>query len=233
MGVSFAIPIEVAMNVADQLRTTGKVSRGWLGVLIQDVTKDLAESFGMKQPSGALISRVIPDSPAEKAKLKPGDIIMEFNGRKLVNSSELPPLVGSSKVDKAAKLSVLRQGTMVELDVTIGELPAEDEIEERTGNLEQTSNKTLGIMVKELTQEQVEKGHMSNGGVLVYEVGSGVGRSSGIRRGDIIKMIDGQKIGSVKDFKEVVKNLKPGNNVAVLVQRRSGPVFLALKMPNK
>jgi serine protease Do len=233
MGLSFAIPIEVAMNVADQLRTTGKVSRGWLGVLIQDVTKDLAESFGMKQPSGALISRVIPDSPAEKAKLKPGDIIMEFNGRKLVNSSELPPLVGSSKVDKAAKLSVLRQGTMVELDVTIGELPAEDEIEERTGNLEQTSNKTLGIMVKELTQEQVEKGHMSNGGVLVYEVGSGVGRSSGIRRGDIIKMIDGQKIGSVKDFKEVVKNLKPGNNVAVLVQRRSGPVFLALKMPNK
>jgi serine protease Do len=233
MGLSFAIPIEVAMNVADQIRTSGKVSRGWLGVLIQDVTKDLAESFGMKQPSGALVSRILPDSPAQKAKLKPGDIIMEFNGKKLMNSSELPPLVGASKVNKPSKLSILRQGKMIELNVTIGELPSDDELEARTGSIEQASNKALGIKVKELSEEQAKRSESSNGGVIVYEVGPGAGRSSGIRRGDIIQMIDSKKIGNVKDFKDVVKGLKPGKSVAVLIQRRTGPVFLALKIPNK
>ncbi len=233
MGLSFAIPIEVAMNVADQLRTSGKVSRGWLGVLIQDVTKELAESFGMKQPSGALVSKVIPDSPAEKAKLLPGDIIMEFNGNKLMNSSQLPPLVGSSDVNKASKLSILRQGKRIELDVTIGELPTDDEMETRTGSLGQTTNKTLGIKVMELTEEQAEKRQLPKEGVIVYEAGSGAGRSAGIRRGDVIQMIAGQKISNIDDFKKVVKGLKPGKRVAVLVQRHAGPVFLALKIPEK
>ncbi len=233
MGLSFAIPIEVAMNVADQLRTSGKVSRGWLGVLIQDVTKDLADSFGMEQPSGALISRVLPDSPAEKAKLLPGDVIMEFNGKKLVNSSELPPLVGSSKVNKPSKLSILRQGKLIELDVVIGDLPSEDEMAAKTDSLDQTSNKTLGIKVKDLSEERTEMGHSTRGGVVVYETGPGAARSAGIRRGDIIQMIDGKKIVGVKEFKEVVAALKPGKSVAVLVQRRVGPVFLAMKVPEK
>ncbi len=233
MGLSFSIPIEVAMNVANQLRTTGKVSRGWLGVLIQDVTKDLAESFGMKQPSGALVSRVIPDSPAEKAKLKAGDIIMEYNGTKLMNSSDLPPLVGSSEVNKPSKLSILRQGKNIVLDVTIGELPTEDEIDSKTGSMGLTSNKTLGIKVKELTDEQLEKRQLSNGGVIVYEVGPGAGSLAGIRRGDIIQMLNGYKISNMKDFKDAVKGLKPGKSIAVLVQRDAGPVFLALKVPEK
>jgi serine protease Do len=233
MGLSFAIPIEVAMNVADQLRTKGKVSRGWLGVLIQDVTKDLAESFGMKQPSGALVSRVIPDSPAEQAKLMPGDIIMEYNGKKLLNSSDLPPLVGSSDVNKPSKLSILRQGNKIELDVTIGELPSEDEMEVKTGSLGQASNKTLGIKVKDLSDEQLQKRKLSNGGVIVYEVGHGAGRLAGIKRGDIIKMLNGHKVSSVEDFKKAVEGLKPGKTVAVLVQRYAGPVFLALKVPGK
>ncbi len=233
MGLSFSIPIEVAMNVADQLRTKGKVSRGWLGVLIQDVTKDLADSFGMKQPSGALVSRVIPSSPAEKARLKPGDIILDFNGKKLMNSSDLPPLVGSSEVNKPSKLSILRQGKKMVLDVTIGELPSDDEMEAKTGALGQTSNKALGIKVKELSDEQIEKRQLSNGGVIVYEVGHGAGRLAGIRRGDVIQMINGLKISNVKDFKKAVNGLKPGTSVAVLVQRYTGPVFLALKVPKK
>jgi len=233
MGLSFAIPIEVAMNVADQLRTKGKVSRGWLGVLIQDVTKDLAESFGMDQASGALVSRVIPDSPAEKAKLMPGDIIMEFNGKRLINSSDLPPLVGSSDVNKPSKLSILRQGKKMALDVTIGELPSEDEMEAKTGTLGQASDKTLGIKVKELSDDQLKKRGFTNGGVIVYEVGPGAGSLAGIRRGDIIKMINGTTTGSIEDFKKAVKGLKPGKSVAVLVQRHAAPVFLALKVPGK
>jgi serine protease Do len=233
MGLSFAIPIEVAMNVADQLRTSGKVSRGWLGVLIQDVTRELAESFGMDQPSGALISRVLPDSPAEKAKLLPGDVIMAFNGKKLMNSSELPPLVGTSKVNQPSKLSVLRQGKMTEIEVVIGELPSEEEMEAKTGSVEQTSNKALGIKVKELSPEQIEKRQLANGGVVVYETTPGAGRSSGIRRGDIIQMIGNKKISNVKEFEDVVGGLKPGKSVAVLVLRRAGPVFLALKVPEK
>lgn len=233
MGLSFAIPIEVAMNVADQIRTNGKVSRGWLGVLIQDVTKDLAESFDMKQPSGALVSRVIPDSPAEKAKLMPGDIIMEFNGKPLMNSSQLPPLVGSSDVNKPSKLTILRQGKKMELEVTIGELPSEDEMETKTSLPGTSSDSALGIKVKEISEQMMEKMELSDGGVVVYDIGPGAGVSAGIKRGDVILMIDGHKINNIDDFKKVVKGLKPGKSVAVLIQRYTGPVFLALKVPEK
>ncbi len=233
MGLSFAIPIEVAMNISEQLRTNGKVSRGWLGVIIQDVTRDLADSFGMKQPSGALVSKILPDSPAEKAKLKPGDIIMEFNSKEIKNSSELPPLVGSSEVNKPSKLSILRQGKKVELDVTIGELPSDDEMEAKTKRVGETSNKALGLKVKDLSEQQMEKMQLSEGGVVVYEVGPGAGMAAGIRRGDVIQMLDGKKIRNTDDFKKAVDGLKAGRSVAVLVQRYAGPVFLALKVPAK
>jgi len=132
MGLSFAIPIEVAMNVADQLRDTGRVSRGWLGVLIQDVTRELADSFGMDHPRGALVSRVLPDSPAQAAQLQPGDIILKYNGTKLDNSTELPPLVGQSPVGEMARLTLLRQGKKLKVEVTIGELPEEEGIARKT-----------------------------------------------------------------------------------------------------
>lgn len=231
MGLSFAIPIEVAMNVADQLRTTGKVSRGWLGVLIQDVTKDLADSFGMKKPSGALVSRVLQDSPAEEAELMPGDVILEFNDNPVKNSSELPPMVGSSPVNKSSRVTILRQGKRMVLDVTIGELPSDEEMESRSPRLGQTSHKLLGIKVKELTDEQMERMQLKNGGVIVTKIMAGAGRSAGIRRGDVIQMINNQKITNIKDFKQVVNELEPGKSVAVLVLRYTGPVFLALKVP--
>ncbi|MEJ2529363.1 MAG: PDZ domain-containing protein, partial [Gammaproteobacteria bacterium] len=215
------------------LRTSGKVSRGWLGVLIQDVTKDLADSFGMKQPAGALVSKVLPDSPAEKAKLMPGDIILEYNGNKLTNSSDLPPFVGASPVDKPSKLSILRQGKRIDIDVTIGELPSDDEMESRMPHLGQTTHKLLGLKVMDLTDEQRESMHLKNGGVVVTEVDSGAGRSAGIRRGDVIQMINNQRIGSIKEFKQAIKGLEPGKSVAVLVLRSNGPVFLALRVPDK
>lgn len=233
MGLSFAIPIEMAMNVSDQLRTTGKVSRGWLGVLIQDVTKDLADSFGMKQPGGALVSRVLPDSPAEQAKLKPGDVILEFNGKRLKNSSDLPPLVGASPVDKPSSLNILRQGKRIVLDVTIGELPSDEEMQGREPRLGKTTKKMLGLKVNELTEEQQERMQLKNGGIIVTEVAAGAGRFAGIRRGDVIQMINNRKISNIKDFKKVVNDLEPGKSVAVLVLRYTGPVFLALKVPEK
>jgi len=233
MGLSFTIPIEVAMNVADQLRTTGKVSRGWLGVLIQDVTKDLADSFGMKKPSGALVSRVLPDSPAENAKLMPGDVILEFNGNQVKNSSELPPMVGSSPVNKSSNMAILRQGKRMVLDVTIGELPSDEEMEARSPRVGKTTHKLLGIKVKDLTEEQQERMQLKDGGVIVTKVGSGAGRSAGIRRGDVIQMINNQQVTSIKDFQQVVKGMEPGKSVAVLVLRYTGPVFLALKIPEK
>ena len=233
MGLSFAIPIEVAMNVSDQLRTTGKVSRGWLGVLIQDVTKDLADSFGMEQPRGALISRVLPDSPAEKAEFKPGDVILEFNGTRLKNSSELPPIVGSSPVNKSSSVAILRQGKRMVLDVTIGELPSDDEIRGRSPRLGKATQKLLGIKVKELSDEQQERMQLKDGGVIVTQIGPGAGRSAGIRRGDVIQMINSQRVSNINDFKKVVKGLEPGKSVAVLILRHTGPVFLALKIPKK
>ncbi len=233
MGLSFAIPIEVAMNVADQLRTTGKVTRGWLGVLIQDVTKDLADSFGMKQPAGALVSRVLPDSPAEKAELRPGDVILEFNGTRLKNSSELPPIVGSSPVNKSSSVAILRQGKRMVLDVTIDELPSDEEIQGRSPRLGRATQKLLGIKVKQLTEEQIERMQLKDGGVIVSKVEAGAGRSAGLKRGDVIQMINNQKITSIKDFKKVVKGLEPGKSVAVLVLRYTGPVFLALRIPDK
>ncbi len=233
MGLSFAIPIEVAMNVSEQLRTTGKVSRGWLGVLIQDVTRDLADSFGMEQPGGALISRVLPDSPAEKAKLQAGDVILEFNGTKLMNSSQLPPIVGASPVNKSSSVAVLRQGKRMVLDVTIGELPSDDEMQSRSTRLGKATQKLLGIKVKQLSEEQRERLQLKKGGVIVTEVEAGAGRSAGIKRGDVIQMINNQRISNIKEFKQVVSDMEPGTSVAVLVLRYSGPVFLALKVPKK
>jgi serine protease Do len=126
MGLSFAIPIEMAMNVADQLQTKGRVSRGWLGVLIQDVTRELADSFGMKHPKGALVAKVVPDSPAEKAGVQVGDIILKYNGQQISNSSMLPPLVGSSGIDHPAELEILRAGKKRTLKVEILGLPGID-----------------------------------------------------------------------------------------------------------
>lgn len=119
MGLSFAIPIDVAMNVVEQIKSKGKVSRGWLGVQIQDVTRQLAESFGMDRPHGALVSKVIPGGPAEKAGIQIGDIIVEFNGQIIETSGELPPRVGMTPVDEKAKVKIIRQGDKQDITVKL------------------------------------------------------------------------------------------------------------------
>jgi len=230
MGISFAIPIEVAMKVVDQLKTSGHVSRGWLGVQIQDVTRELAESFGMKNPQGALVSKVLPKSPAEAAGLQIGDIITECNKQEIVSSATLPPLVGNAKIGETATLTLIRQGQTKQVQVKIGILPEE---EEPVASAPESGGKEvnrLGLSVSGLTAEQREQLEVKLNGVLVQDVKPGPALDAGIRRGDVILRIQDQVIKDVRQFNDVVKGLPKGKSIAMLVQRRGGSQFLALKL---
>jgi serine protease Do len=234
MGLSFAIPIEMAMDVAEQLKTRGRVTRGWLGVLIQDVTNDLAESFGMTQPRGALIARVLPDSPSEKAGLQVGDVILEFNGTRITTSSELPPLVGRSNVDKPAQLKILRNGKTREIKVDIGELPPEDEMELASNQAPKVSENRLGLMVSSVSPQIQKQLRMPNQRGVVVESATGqAAREAGIQQGDIIVMINQQEVQGVEHFNQLVKELPADKTVPLLVHRNTGPIFLALRVPEE
>jgi serine protease Do len=234
MGLSFAIPIDVAMDVANQLKTKGKVSRGWLGVLIQDVTGDLAESFGMDRPRGALVARVLEDSPAAKAGLEVGDVILTFNGVELHSSSELPPLVGGSRVDRPAELEVLRKGKKIRVAVNIGELPQEDAWELARTPVPKEPENRLGLVVSTLTEQQRKQLELSPGnGILVKSVSGQPARDAGIQQGDVILMLNNQDVKSVEQFDKLVSKLPAGKTVAVLVHRPTGPIFLPLRVPSE
>ena len=151
MGLSLAIPIHVAEDVINQLKKNGKVVRGWLGVYIQEVTDNLAKSFGMKKPMGALISKIIPDGPAEKSDLKVGDIILEFNNKKILNSSDLPPIVGSSKVGKRVDVKVLRSGKEMTIKFKVGKLPDQMQIQAKSDNSEPNKKSNINILRMDIT----------------------------------------------------------------------------------
>ncbi len=230
MGLSFAIPVEVAMDVADQLKTAGRVKRGWLGVLIQDVTLDLAESFGMKQPRGALVVKVLPDSPAKKAGIKVGDVIVEFNKNAIQNSAALPPIVGSSKVGVQMPVAVFRNGREKTLKVKLDELPDDKSVAKVTSDevVEQTNR--IGFSAVDLTDEQKEALEIQ-GGVLVTRVIEGPASQAGIRKDDIILTLDSKQIENLDQFQKLVGALPGGKSVAILVQRDGSPTFLAVKVP--
>ncbi|MDH3450093.1 MAG: DegQ family serine endoprotease, partial [Gammaproteobacteria bacterium] len=230
MGLSFAIPIELAVDVANQLKETGSVSRGWLGVLIQEVTRELAESFGMENPHGALVAKVLDDSPAAAAGLEVGDVIVEFNGQKVFRSSGLPPLVGRAKVGKKAELTVIRDKKRRNIGVLIAELPTT--ITQAAFSPEDSptvGQSALGMKVEELDADARKKLKIEHG-VQVTEVDeSGPASDAGILRGDVITMIDNREVDSIDDFEKITGELKTGKSVALLVQRRAGPVFLAIR----
>jgi serine protease Do len=230
MGLSFAIPIEVAMDVADQLKTSGKVSRGWLGVLIQDVTLDLAESFGMSHPRGALVAKVLADSPALSAGIKVGDIIVEFNGQNVLNSSNLPPIVGSSKVGVKLPVVVIRQGKEKTLYVKLGELPDDASVAQATTQPGKKTANRLGFSAVDLSDKQKEELEL-DGGVMVNHIISGPASQAGVRKGDIILAIDNKPVQNLTQFEKTVMGLPAGKSVALLVQRNGSPTFLAIKVP--
>lgn len=232
MGLSFAIPIEVAMDVVEQLKSKGKVTRGWLGVVIQEVTRELAESFGMKRAHGALVARVLPGSPAESAGVQVGDIIVAYNDNEVDKSTELPPLVGRTQVGDSADLEIMRDGKQKVLPVTIGELPEDAEIAAVTPPGEGVTDNKLGLKVGELDKETRKALDVKNGGVMVKEVKEGPAAEAGIRSGDVIVMLDNQSVENIQQFEQIVDALKTDKSIAVLVQRQDGPIFLALK-PSK
>jgi serine protease Do len=234
MGLSFAIPIEMAMEVADQLKTQGRVSRGWLGVLIQDMNTDLAESFGLDRPRGALVSRVLPNSPSEKAGLQVGDVILTFNGVPIHTSTELPPLVGRANVDEPASLKILRNGKEREVKVNIGELPPEEAVELADAQPPKVSENRLGMMVSELTEPMRRNQQLpSRHGVVVESVTGQAAREAGIQQGDIILSLNGVEVENVAQFNQLVSDLPSDRTVALLVHRNTGPIFLALRVPSE
>ena len=231
MGLSFAIPIDVAMDVADQLREKGRVSRGWLGVLIQDVTRELAESFGMAKPQGALVARVLEGSPAERAGFEVGDILLSFDEHAIERSSDLPPIVGRTRVGREVEVEILRAGQSMTLMVTTDELPADDELQVAAagtpGDVEATK---LGLVVRDMTDEERASVDVAEQGVVVSGVSAGPAERAGIRAGDLILMLNNQKVASSDDFARLVAELPQDKAVSVLVQRQGNPIFLALKL---
>lgn len=230
MGLSFAIPINVAQSIAQQLKTQGYASHGWLGVLIQPVDQALAESFGLERPYGALVAEVMPDSPAERAGVREGDIIIEYDGHYVSTSADLPPMVGSTAVDKTVDMLVLRDGKRKNLRVTIAELNSDDS--KPTGKHRITKHNTsrLNMVVVNPSKRQKEE-HEIDHGVLVSEIRSGAAQTAGIREGDIILQFNREKVHDVSQFNRLVKDTPAGKTVAVLLQRGDRPRYIPLKMP--
>ncbi|MDE1460441.1 DegQ family serine endoprotease [Spartinivicinus poritis] len=227
MGLSFAIPIDVVMNVVSQLKDKGYVSRGWLGVYIQDVNKDLAESFGLDKPHGALVAEVLPEGPADEAGFKPGDIITQFAEREIDVSADLPHAVGQTPVGKKVPVEVVRQGKEITLDVTIGELP-DEKGKTRTSAPTKSGNR-LGLQVEDLTDEQKRRYEVSNG-VIVTGVLVGPASSVGIRRGDIITDLHNQPVNSVRDFKQIMAKLPTNRSVSMRLVRNARPGYITFKL---
>ena len=231
MGLSFAVPVNVVENVYEQLINKGSVSRGWLGVLIQDVTRELAESFDMDHPHGALIAKVLPDGPAEKGGIEVGDIIIKFNGKEISFSSDLPPLVGSTTVGATVPIDIIRRSKPKKLNIKILELPTDDQVAvKRSDNKSGSPENPLNIVVKDLTEEQKKEIDIYDHGVLVEQISPGPAQESGIRRGDVLLILDNIKIKDIAHFNKLVKELPKDRSISVLIQRRGGPVFLALKL---
>lgn len=233
MGLSFAVPIDVALEVAEQLKTGGSVTRGWLGVLIQEVNRDLARSFGLEQPRGALVARVIEDSPADAAGLEPGDIILRYQDHELVYSSDLPPQVGRTRIGTRAELEVLRAGERRTVEVEIAELPRE-ELAAHAGKSEAPPAVTdLGMDVEALDERRRAEHGLPEGtrGVVVVKLRAGVARAAGMQVGDVIVSLDGRPVTSLRQFSSELADTKPGSALRLLVQRGDQPLWVALRMP--
>lgn len=229
MGLSFAIPIDMAMNVVEQLKGSGHVTRGWLGVLIQDVTRELAESFGMDTPHGALVAKVLPESPAEKYGFQVGDIVTKFNGREIIHSSNLPPVVGITPVGSTVEVEILREGKVKKLKITLGELK-EEAVQKASLPPKSTELNKLNIVVADLSNEDRAQLDIKNNGVVVQQVNTGSARKAGVRRGDVILMINHKDVVNVEQFNKLVNDLPDDKPVPLLIQRRGETVFLALKI---
>lgn len=238
MGLSFAIPIEVAMDVVKQVKNGGHVTRGWLGVMIQPVTHDLAESFGMDRPVGALVAQVLAESPASNSDLQVGDVILEFNGHFVESNSHLPPIVGRTPVGHPVPVRVMREGRELVVRVVIGELPAEEELAEARPQrktekkVEKVAVTRLGMTLLEVPQALRKQRNLGSGGAFVEKVEKGsVADRSGLRSGDVVSRVNYVVIEGVNHLLQLIERMPKGRGVPVYVVRDKGPIFLALRLP--
>jgi serine protease Do len=228
MGLSFAIPIDVAMEVVEQLKDKGQVSRGWLGVQIQRVDRDLAESFGLDRAAGALVTRVFADSPAEEAGIREGDIITEFGGRAIDLSSDLPHVVGRFKAGTDTEVKVVRTGESLTLPVKVGELEA-DRVAAASAVEMQPKGNQLGIIVRDLSDSERQSLEAPRG-VLVTSVSEGPGKTANLAPGDVITTVNSQWVDTVTDFETLIDALPAGTAVPVRVIRARQPQYIAIKI---
>ncbi len=231
MGLSFSIPIDVAMDIANQLKAGGKISRGWLGIAIQEMSKELAESFGLKNTAGALIAGIEKSSPAEKAGLEPGDVIVKFDGKVIASSNDLPRVVAATKPGKTVQAEIMRKGSLKTISVTVGDLPVErDEVVTgNKGNVKPDQNK-LGLGLRELSPQQKKKLNGRNGLLVVDS--QGISAQVGIRRGDVILALNNTEVQSLEQFSKQIQAIPAGKNIALLIQRGENTLYVPLKMPD-
>ncbi|MBK9494814.1 MAG: Do family serine endopeptidase [Xanthomonadales bacterium] len=228
MGVSFAIPIQVAMNSADQLKDKGFVARGLLGVTIQDVARDAAAGLGLDKPGGALVNGFSPDSAAEKAGVEIGDVILKFDGVEIGRSSELPPLVGAAKPGSTVALTIFRDGRQREIDVVIGELPRDTGTLTKAG-AKQGQSGPLGFAVDELSAEQRDALGLGRGeGVVIASVTGASARRANLQPGDIVLMVGRSKVGSISAFNEAVAAGAAGKPIMLLIRRGEQTSFVSV-----
>ncbi len=238
MGISFAIPIDVAMDIQSQLKASGKISRGRIGVVIQEVTKELAESFGLGKVQGAVVNAVEKSGPAEKAGVEPGDVILRFDGKAVTSSSDLPRIVGSTKPGTKVTMQIWRKGTTRDLTVSVGETPEEKKTA-RSGKsakpVEQAANR-LGLVVSELSNEQKRDLKIS-GGLLVEDIRGNASRAD-LRPGDIILALisrgESTEIKSVDQFNKLLAQFDKSANITLLIKRGELQTFVTIKgQPDK
>ena len=231
MGLSFAIPIDVATDIAGQLKVSGKITRGRIGVMIQELTKELAESFGLSDSNGALVVSIQKDSPAEKAGIEVSDVILQFDGKDVDSSADLPRIVGNTKPESKVSMQVWRDGKIKKISITVGEIPSEEIVadgEEKSDKSTKHINR-LGLALSELTNEQKKQLDVS-GGLLVEDVQPGIANRAGIHLGDVILGLNNKDIKSIKHFNKLLENIETGRNLALLIRRGEMTTFVTMRL---
>jgi serine protease Do len=229
MGLSFAIPIDVAIDISNQLKSSGKITRGWLGIAIQELTKDLAESFGMKNTNGTLVAGVEKNGPADKGGLEAGDVITKFDGKSIMTSADLPRAVASTKPGRIAFVEILRKGSVKTLSIGVGEMPSESaEVAQNSKPVPKVETNKIGLTLKELTPQQKKRLNGKNGLLVIDSAGAAA--QAGIRRGDVILGLNNSETQSVEQFNKQINSVAVGKTVALLVQRAENTLYVPIKV---